>query len=217
MKEMRNLLLDVRAALRRADGKFEATALSDSLDDAILRLGRESGPPPPSEAPAPKPHAHRIAYAWQAAARELRSSHPEVHDLLSKRVLERLRETVLDDAGAEIEALRGQLRLREATHAKLLQEFAAVSAALAAATAAAPAAAATPAQAAGAPAEDPHVPSRALLQAVAAGTASLSEAHRDWCLAEAMVLTGFERTPVQLMEDGEAALAALVLRGKAGA
>lgn len=219
MKEIRNLLLDVRAALRRADGKFEATALSDSLDDAILRLGRESGPPPPSETPAQKPHAHRIAYAWQAAARELRGSHPEVHDLLSKRVLERLREAVLDDANDEIEALRGQLRLREAAHAKLAQEFASVSAALAEASAAAAVAGTSghaPAGPAATSAEDPHVPSRALLQAVAAGSATLSAAHRDWCLAEAMVLTGFERTPVQLMEDGEPALAALVLAGKPG-
>ncbi|HEU4991932.1 MAG TPA: hypothetical protein VFT52_05535, partial [Luteimonas sp.] len=67
MNEIRNLLLDVRAALRRADRKFEATPLSDSLDDAILRLGRESEPVPPSEAPVQKPHAHRIAYAWQGA------------------------------------------------------------------------------------------------------------------------------------------------------
>ena len=219
MIEIRNLLLDVRAALRRADPKFESTPLSDSLDDAILRIGRTSQPPPPSEAPVQKPHAHRIAYAWQAAARELRASHPEVHALLSKRVLERLREEVLDDATDEIETLRGHLRLREAAHAKLAQEFAAVSAALAAATAAAASApAATPASGAAgaAPAEDPRVPSQALLHAVAAGTAHLSDAHRDWCLAEAMVLTGFERTPVQLMEDGEPALAALVLRGKSG-
>jgi hypothetical protein len=218
MNEIRNLLLDVRAALRRADRKFEATPLSDSLDDAILRLGRESEPVPPSEAPVQKPHAHRIAYAWQGAARELRASHPEIHALLSKRVLERLREEVLDDAADEIETLREHLRLREAAHAKLAQEFAAVSAQLAAAHATASAtAAATPAQGAATQATDPRVPGRALLEAVAAGAASLGDAHRDWCLAEAMVLTGFERTPVQLMEDGEAALAALVLRGKAGA
>jgi hypothetical protein len=225
MNEIRNLLLDVRAALRRADRKFEATPLSDSLDDAILRLGRASEPTPPSEAPVQKPHAHRIAYAWQGAARELRASHPEIHALLSKRVLERLREEVLDDAADEIETLREHLRLREAAHAKLAQEFAAVSAQLAAAHAAASAtaaatganAAAAPAQGAATPTTDPRVPGRALLEAVAAGTASLGDAHRDWCLAEAMVLTGFERTPVQLMEDGEAALAALVLRGKAGA
>jgi hypothetical protein len=218
MNEIRNLLLDVRAALRRADRKFEATPLSDSLDDAILRLGRESEPVPPSEAPVQKPHAHRIAYAWQGAARELRASHPEIHALLSKRVLERLREEVLDDAADEIETLREHLRLREAAHAKLAQEFAAVSAQLAAAHATASAtAAATPAQGVATQATDPRVPGRALLEAVAAGAASLGDAHRDWCLAEAMVLTGFERTPVQLMEDGEAALAALVLRGKAGA
>ncbi|MGN6112198.1 MAG: hypothetical protein ACTHOC_04195 [Luteimonas sp.] len=224
MNEIRNRRLDVRAARRRADRKFESTPLSDALDDAILRLGRESAPTPPSEAPVQKPHAHRIAYAWQGAARELRASHPEIHALLSKRVLERLREEVLDDAADEIETLREHLRLREAAHAKLVHEFAAVSAKLAAANAeGAAAAAAAGANAVAAPAQaaatagDPRVPGRALLEAVAAGTAALGDAHRDWCLAEAMVLTGFERTPVQLMEDGEAALAALVLRGKPGA
>ena len=69
MIEIRNLLLDCRAALRRADRKFESTPLAEVLDDEILRIGRESEPKPASEEPVAKPHALPIAYAWQAAAR----------------------------------------------------------------------------------------------------------------------------------------------------
>ena len=212
MKEIRNLLLDCRAALRRADAKFESTALSDTLDDAIIRIGRENEPPPPSEVPVAKPHGHRIAYAWQAAARELRGSHPEVHEMLSARVFERLDEEVIDDAAHEIETLRERLLERQAACARLEGEVAAARVQLdaLARTPCVPLAVAVAEQL-----EDPHVPSRALLQSVAAGKAQLSVDHRDWCIAEAMVLTGFERTPVQLMEQGEAALAALVLGGKA--
>ena len=219
MKDIRNLLLDCRTALRRADKQFEDSPLADRLGDAIIGLSREYEPPPPSEVAVAKPHAQRIAYAWQAAARELRATHPEVHDLLAKRVMERLGEEVLDDAEDEIETLRGHLRLREAANAKLAQELAAARAA-AASAAAAPVAVAAPGSVAGMAAafampqeEDPPVPSRTLLQSVAEGKATLTASHRDWCVAEAMVLTAFERTPLQLVEEGDVALAARVLAG----
>ena len=143
MKDIRNLLLDCRTALRRADKQFEDSPLADRLGDAIIGISREYEPPPPSEVAVAKPHAQRIAYAWQAAARELRATHPEVHDLLSKRVMERLGEEVLDDAEDEIETLRGHLRLREAANAKLAQELAAAKAAVAVPVAAPPPMAAT--------------------------------------------------------------------------
>ena len=214
MIEIRNLLLDCRAALRRANRKFESTPLAEVLDDEILRIGRESEPKPASEEPVAKPHALPIAYAWQAAARELRSSHPEVHELLSRRVHERLREKVVDSAGEEIDALRTELQKSEASRARLEQELAAARMELDIARSSPAMAPATMGGGAPQPARDPRIPDQELLRAVANGTAMLSDEHRDWCLAEAMVLTGFERTPVQLMEDGEAALAALILSGK---
>lgn len=215
MKDIRNLLLDCRTALRRIDKNFEDSPLADRLGEAIIGISRQHEPPPPSEVPQARPHAQRIAYAWQAAARELRATHPEVHALLSKRVMERLGEEVLDDAEDEIETLRGHLRLREAANAKLSQELAAAKAAVAAVAAAPPLAPASTAGGAAAAVqqEDPHVPSQALLHSVAAGVATFTENHRDWCLAEAMVLTGFELTPVQLAAEGDAALAARVLAG----
>ena len=215
MTRIRNLLLDCRAALRRSDKDFESTPLADLLDDEIIRIGRESEPAPPSEEPVAKPHALPIAYAWQAAARELRSSHPDIHELLARRVNERLREKVVDNAGAEIDALRAQLQQREAACAQLDNELAAVRVELdIARRTPAIAPAGIGGDGVATPAADPRIPGQELLRAVANGTAVLSNEHRDWCLAEALVLTGFERTPVQLMEDGEAALAALILAGK---
>ena len=244
MKDIRNLLLDCRTALRRADRQFEDSTLADQLGEAILRISREHEPPPPSEAALARPHAQRIAYAWQAAARELRATHPEVHALLSARVFERLGEEVLDDAADEIETLRGQLQLRDTANAALARELDEARAAVPAPVAVmasvptrpAVSFAADPYTAAGPaasdpfpggpsagerfaadpfPEEDPHVPSRGLLQAVAAGQRRLGDSHRDWCVAEAMVLTAFERTPLQLLEEGDVALATRVLAAMA--
>ncbi|HLS84576.1 MAG TPA: hypothetical protein VK016_07945 [Arenimonas sp.] len=55
------------------------------------------------------------------------------------------------------------------------------------------------------------VPGPDLLQAVAAGAATLSKEQREWCVGEAMVLSGFQFTPVELIEKGDAALARMIL------
>ena len=46
MKQIRNLLLDCRAALRRADPAFADSALGEKLDDTILELGKAAQPAP---------------------------------------------------------------------------------------------------------------------------------------------------------------------------
>ena len=56
-------------------------------------------------------------------------------------------------------------------------------------------------------------PTHAVLQAVADGTRKFTREEREWCVTEAMVLTGFTRTPVQLIEAGEPALARILLEG----
>lgn len=56
-------------------------------------------------------------------------------------------------------------------------------------------------------------PSRAVLQDVAEGSRTLTREEREWCLSEAMVLSGFRKTPVQLIEHGEPALAKMILAG----
>ena len=54
----------------------------------------------------------------------------------------------------------------------------------------------------------------ARFHAVADGRRALTREQREWCVGEAMVLTGFMHTPVQLLERGEAALARIILDAK---
>ena len=62
---------------------------------------------------------------------------------------------------------------------------------------------------------DVHAPGKVILQMVAAGRREFTTEQRDWCLGEAMVLTGFKEDPNALLARGDQALATLVMSGKA--
>lgn len=62
---------------------------------------------------------------------------------------------------------------------------------------------------------DVHAPGKVILQMVAAGRREFTVEQRDWCLGEAMVLTGFKEDPNALLARGDQALATLVMSGKA--
>ncbi|QSX79320.1 hypothetical protein [Agrilutibacter solisilvae] len=233
---LRNLLLDCRTALRKADKNFEQSALRELLDDTIIALGesrdrqqlvRRAGA---QDAPA----AQRVAYAWQSVTRELRHSHPALFQELSTRVLKRLDTEVIGDASDEIQALEDELRLRDTQESKAVAELSALRAALANAVPLADTVGGSEAALAQermqillqavstggglrkqlATPESGHAPTRTTLQAVVDGQRALSTHEREWCIGEAMVLTGFQQTPAQLLSQGEAALARLVLDGK---
>lgn len=230
MKNLRNLLLDCRAALRRTDPAFESTPLGDLLDATIIELGQAAARPP-TAAETGSTGSRRVAYAWQAVARELRLTHAELYAHLSQKVLARLDTDLSADPAAEIAALEARVAEREAALGKAAAELAALHSALATAVPltgtvggseaalgqqrlqlllqAVSAAGGVSRPAPGGDAD--FVPDRGLLQAVASGQRTLSSQHREWCIGEAMVLTGFQRTPVQLLEQGDAALARLVL------
>lgn len=78
--------------------------------------------------------------------------------------------------------------------------------------------AATPgaAQAAKSAEMDAPMPGRAVLEAVIAGTRKFTKAQLEFTIAEAMVLTGWQMTPLELTEKGEPWLAQLVLDHHAG-
>lgn len=234
MKEVRNLLLDCRTALRQANPDFEDTPLGERLDQTLVAMAQaqwsEQAKPSASQAAPP---GQRVAYAWQAAARELRRSHPELHKQLSEQVLKLLDDEVFDDPTDEIEALQQRLRDRESQLALATGDLASLCSDLAVAVP-------LPGQVSGSDAElarkrvqlmaealarggglpkpdpgdiDTGTPSRELLQAVAAGKRSLSTDQLEWCLGEAMVLTGFEQNREQLLAQGAAALAQRILAG----
>jgi hypothetical protein len=147
--------------------------------------------------PIPATHAaQQVAYAWQVAARDLRFTHPELHAQLTERVRKLLDVEVLDDPALEVQALRDELEaLRRAL-----------------ATPVSVPVAPTPMPA---PRNDPAdlAPTREILEAVADGARAFTPAEREWCVTEAMVLTGFQKTPAELLREGEPALARVVLAG----
>lgn len=64
---------------------------------------------------------------------------------------------------------------------------------------------------------DAPMPGRAVLEAVIAGERKFTKAQLEFTIAEAMVLTGWAQTPLELMEQGEAWLAELILKNQADA
>lgn len=233
---MRNLLLDCRTALRKADRNFEQSPLREQLDDVIIELGqaRDRQQLAKRADAGDAPAAQRVAYAWQSVTRELRHSHPELFQELSLRVLQRLDTQVMDDPGDEIQALKDELNRRDAAASRAVAELSALRAALANAVPLADTVGGSESELAQerlqtllqavstggglrrqptAP-EHGHAPTRSTLQAVLDGERALTSHEREWCIGEAMVLTGFQQTPVQLLAQGDSALARLVLEGK---
>jgi hypothetical protein len=207
MQQTRDLLLDCRVALRRTDPRFDDSPLKRQLDSVIVEMGQAEDARRIREEARPEQPlaAARVAYTWQSVARELRHSHPEVYQRLWEQVLKRLEAKAIDDPAQEIDALQHSLESAQLALSAAEREIGELRAALANG-------AATPERA---PAgDDPQATTAlgpAVFQAVAAGEREFTPQELEWCLTEAMVRTGFLRTPVQLLEQGEAGLARLML------
>ena len=61
------------------------------------------------------------------------------------------------------------------------------------------------------------VPTPELLAAAAAGAATFNKEQREWSIGEAMVVTGFQFTPVELIAKGDAAVAQMILAARKSA
>ena len=188
----------------------------------------------------------QVALAWQTAARDLKFSDPAIYARTSEKVIRLLGAKTLVDPATEIIQLEQQtaeLQKKVSAH-EAVQKAAAVErdallGALANAVptlkdggdrlavalarvawlkAAAEKAAEAAASPAGKRAPEPQdtVPSNELLAAVAAGAAMLGKEQREWCVGEAMVLTGFQFTPVELIEKGDAHMAKLIQQARQG-
>ena len=191
--------------------------------------------------------ASQVALAWQTAARDLKFSDPAIHARLGERVMRLLGAKSLDDPAVEIHALEKQLadankRVEEKekkAHA-LEVERDAVLGALASAVptlkdggdrlgvalaridwltaelAKGPSAASGPVRKA-VPDPQDTVPTPELLAAVAAGAGGFTKEQREWSVGEAMVLSGFQYTPVELLAKGDAAIARVIVDARKGA
>lgn len=231
---LRPLLLDCRIELRRALRDYEQSELAQRIDAALAALSR------PAEESASR-SAAQVAYAWQMAARTLKSTHPGVYGELQRQVQRLLDGAGHPDANAEIERLQQDLEAAEsaAGAAKLARmkatgQLNTVCKALAAAAPQVPESGdaqatalariemlvqgmgvAAAAQVAGVRAElgnpDAVPPPPFVLELVKAGQRAFNKGQREFAVAEAMIVTGWQYTPLELLERGEPWLASLLL------
>ncbi|MEO6137287.1 MAG: hypothetical protein ABIP11_01320 [Luteimonas sp.] len=232
MNDLRNLLLDCRSALRRADRTFEDGPLRPRLDSTIIAMSTAKAEREDDAAEPPTFSAQQVAYAWQQAARELHFTHPALYAELGEWVRERLQSDTLVDPGTEIIQAQGHLQRAHSDNDSLRADLAALRTALAGAVALEGTdAIGTESECAqrrlqilldsaqrggGLPKprpEDPDAiaPTSEELQQVSQGVREFSSAEREWCVGEVMVRSHFERNPLQLLAGGDKALAALLL------
>ena len=62
--------------------------------------------------------------------------------------------------------------------------------------------------------EENRIPSAEVLSMVAAGGRKFTNAQREWCVGEAMVLSGFSLTPMELIEQGDAKIAEIISKAQ---
>jgi hypothetical protein len=198
----------------------------------------------PGAAPEKGQTVSQVALAWQTAVRDLKFSDPAIYARVGEKVMRLLAAKTLVDPATEIVQLEKQLaELRQAMDAQLKDQQAmaaerdallgslanavpklkdggdrlAVALArvawLKAEAEKATVVVAKPSEQR-APEPQDTVPSPELLAAAAAGAATFTREQREWCVGEAMVLTGFQFTPVELLEKGDANVAQLILKAR---
>ena len=230
MSDLRNLLLDCRSALRRANRRFEEDPLREKIDEALVELGKEGDD---DELAQPETRtAQQVAYAWQIATRSLRMTHADVYAKLSRRVTDMLDADVLHDPVTEFLQLEAKLETASVAQQSVAKELADLRQTLADAVPLVGRDALgsdvectqrrvailvkAAAQGTGLPKpvnDDPHdqTHTREELLAVAQGRRELSRWERSWCLAEALVMT--DMTAAQLKKLKDVDLVKLVLGG----
>lgn len=198
----------------------------------------------PGVAPEKGQTVSQVALAWQTAVRDLKFSDPAIYARLGDKVMRLLAAKTLVDPATEIVQLEKQVaELRQSIDEQLKQQQAMAAerdALLGSLASAVPklkdggdrlavalarvawlkaeaekvgTAAAKP-NAPRAPEPQDTVPSPELLAAAAAGAATFTREQREWCVGEAMVLTSFQFTPVELLEKGDSHVAQLILQAR---
>ena len=184
-----------------------------------------------------KETSNQVALAWQMAARDLKFTNLSLYESMSKKVMARLgtktlvdqvdelrqlEDTIADLKAQQIAADRSQLAMegeRDAllgALAKAVPELGDGGDRVAVALARidwlkAQVVRAAPGSAARAISdEESRVPTPEVIGAVAAGARQFTKAQREWCVGEAMVLSGFAFTPMELIEQGDARIATII-------
>lgn len=204
MKPTRDLLIDIRIEFRKLVRDFHKTELCKHIDDEVYRLGHaasaqgESPSPAEATAIAQNDSAADCAMVWQLAATDLKDSQPQAYVALARAVLARW-EADGNPNPAQVGALAEEVATLESLIAATARDLQASAQAATAAASVALSDAQSP------------VPSPAKLAAVAAGTSKLGDLQREWCLGEAMVRSGFNIVPTELLAKGDVAIAKVLI------
>lgn len=240
MKDLRNLLIDCRIELRKLIQGFNNSELCTRLDAAVHGIDHtiielHQAAPTPQEAKTAT--STQVALAWQMAVRDLKFSDPALYDTLKNKVMARLETKTLVDQTTELHqledtvaALIAQQDAAEYGLQALVAERDMLLEALATAApqldnnggrmavamariewlkAQTPEALHTTALE-----QDNPMLTTEILQAVVAGTRMFTDAQREWCVGEAMVLSDFQITPVELLARGDSEIARIILKSK---
>jgi hypothetical protein len=235
MDPLRTLLIDCRIELRKLVREFHKTELCERLDAMVQTLQRTPVDIEPNATPAPatareiRETSNQVALAWQAASRDLKFSQPALYDQLSKKVMQRLESKTLLDPVEEIRALErriGELQDQDERDAvlgalatavpqladggdRLGVGLARVQWLQAQLARAAPTLAVREAVE-----EESRIPSADVIAVVATGGRRFTDAQREWCVGEAMVLSNFQYTPMELIAQGDARIAKIITDAK---
>ena len=192
-----------------------------------------------------KETSNQVALAWQVASRDLKFSHPTLYDQMSKKVMSKLGVKTLVDQVDELRQLEdtvSELKKHQevadkARHAVEVERDALLGALATAVPELADGgdrvgvalarieALKTQASKGGgerthgarvAAEEENRVPSAEVLATVAAGARRFTNAQREWCVGEAMVLSGFALTPMERIEQGDAKIASIIANAQRG-
>lgn len=211
MKEVRDLLMDIRIELRQHVRDFHKTELCKRIDDtrdALLHGPQASAVT--VAAPASVEGADRVAQAWQGAAKDLKLTAPAIYELLAKKVAARLAampavapvaespapaSTIVSDTPPDAPPVPASPVVATAnSEAEVLGHDA---------TTATPSVMMVAVEA--------HIPSSEVLAAIVASKRRFTEAQREWCVGEAMVRSGFSIDPEEFIARGDNEMARFIL------
>jgi len=235
--ELRRLLRDFHKTglSERLDVAVQSLAATTEAD------ADSKGPPSAARARAIRETSNQVALAWQMAARDLKFSNPPLYDALSKKVMARLETKTLVDQVDELRQMEDNVaglhkQQAEAEKARLALEaerdtlLGALATAVpqlgdggdrlgvalaridwlkAQAVKAAPSSALSTTNE-----EETRIPNDEVMAIVAAGARQFTKAQREWCVGEAMVLSGFQSSPMELIEQGDAHIARIITEAK---
>jgi hypothetical protein len=238
--ELRKLVRDFHKSelCERLDVAVQSLANVGEVDKQDLKQA-----PSPAAVQNVKETSSQVALAWQTAARDLKFTHPTLYDQMSKKVMSKLGAKTLVDQVDELRQLEdtvGELKKHQevadkARHAVEIER----DALLGALASAVPelsdggdrigvalaridllkkqgGSSAGGKASAGAVAaeEENRIPSPEVLATVATGARRFTNAQREWCVGEAMVLSGFQLTPMELIEQGDAKIAEIIRKAQ---